>query len=97
MTPQAGRRIAALEALPASQRTLSPEEVHANHVAAAARCGLTEAEVMARFNGWPGFVYAKMIGEVVDPTVPEVDAQAWLAGRDPVTAYLDLIRVGTRR
>ena len=93
MTSHAGRRIAALEALPAPQRARTLEDAHPTYVATAARCGFTEEQVMARFGGWPGFFYAKLIlGKVVDPTAPKTDLATWPAGRNPMTAYLDMVR-----
>lgn len=68
MTSSMKRRIAALEALPAPHRTQTPEEIHAHHVALAARCGFTEEQVMAHFGGWPEFSHACLVGKVVDPT-----------------------------
>ena len=98
MTAQVARRIAALEALPAQERVRTPEEVQANWVADAARCGFTEEQVMARFGGWPEFAYAKMIGEVVDPAADTTHA-AWNAllakhGGDGMSAYMELLGVG---
>lgn len=67
MSPPIERRVAALEAKPASTRAASAEEAQARLCALALRCGFTEAEVAARFGGWPRFAYAYMIGQVVDP------------------------------
>lgn len=68
MTTQVDRRITALEALPTPARIMTPEEVHADRVATAARCGFTEAQVLAVLGGWPEFFYARMTGQVLDPT-----------------------------
>ena len=98
MTLTVARRIAALEALPAQARVKIPEEVHADRVADAARCGFTEEQVMTRFGGWPEFAYAKMIGEIVDPAADNTHAgwNALLAkhGGDGMSAYLEMLGVG---
>ena len=100
MTTQVDRRIAALEALPPPARIMTPEEVHANNVATAERCGLTEAQVMAQLGGWSEFFYARMTGQVVDPAKPEPDPSQFdelLAkhGGDGLSAYLEMLGVGS--
>jgi hypothetical protein len=100
MTTQAARRLARLEAMPAPARIVTHEEVHAENVATAARCGFTEAQVMAQFGGWPAFAYARMTGQVVDPTKPEPDPSQFdelLAkhGGDGLAAYMEMLGVGS--
>src|SRR5262245_887032 len=99
MTLGLARRITALEVLPAPKRVKTPEEIHADWVSDAARCGFTEEQVMARFGGWPGFAYALMTGEVVDPAAKAApagwfDALRAKHGGDGMSAYMEMLGVG---
>jgi hypothetical protein len=102
MTTQARRRLAALESLPAPERIQTPEEMHVHNVTWAARCGLTEEQVMAQFGGWPAFAHAWLMGTVVDPTERragsgEFDELLAKYGGDGMRAYMAMIGVGRGR
>lgn len=70
------RRLEGLEALPAPIPKTSPEEEHRRLVDEAAACGLSEADVEAKFGGWSGFVYGRRITRTIRPLVPDPEDEA---------------------
>lgn len=84
------KRVAALESQPQARRELTSDELEKALIERAARCGFTEAQVIATFGGWPRFAYACMLGEVVDPAEP-VTTVAAPAEMSPREAYMRMI------
>lgn len=62
-----GSRIQALEEVPEPKAPVDPAAAHLAWVERAARCGMTEEEVVERYGGWPGMAVAMLVGQVVDP------------------------------
>jgi hypothetical protein len=91
MTTSIARRLAVLEGLqPPSTGGLAEQDA-AQWAARAERCGLTMTVVTERFGGTPGFAYALMRGEIVDPVMPRVVVGRVDAGLSPMESYLAML------
>ena len=96
MMTRLDQRIHTLEELPLPQQVRTPEQERAGNIDRARRCGYSEAEVLAKFGGWPAFYYAVFKGEVVDPDQKDYTAEIKeLFDRhcgDRVSAYRELVK-----
>jgi hypothetical protein len=90
-TTSIARRLALLEGLQPPSAGWTAEQEAAEWAARAERCGLTIAAVTERFRGTPGFAYALMRGEIVDPGMPRVAVGQVDAELSPMERYLAML------